>query len=205
MSSVIGFKSPALEESVSEGMVSIVFIKGNQVVCSICDFPWRTGYFLDLGHFDDGRSFMRICPENDTLTILQDMDSCFVLKFMGEGFEGEVGQISGTSALVSIDEGFPIRNSGDQVCIYLTEEIRKEIKVGDHVKVRYDGMVLETSPLQLAGQMEVEILQQETNLLNAGRQSAGIKENNHWICLVSDRSVCNRTGTTTGGMDYDQS
>ncbi|MCI5649267.1 MAG: hypothetical protein MR332_07525, partial [Fusicatenibacter sp.] len=71
-----------------------------------------------------------------------------------------VEQISEASALISIDEGFPIRNSGDQVCIYLTEEILKEIKVGDHVKVSYDGMVLETSPLQLAGQMGVEILQQ---------------------------------------------
>ena len=160
MSSAIGFHSPVLEESVSEDMVSIVFINENQVVCSICDFPWRTGYFLGLGHFEDGRSFRRLYPENGTLTILQDVDSCMVLKLMGEIFEGKVEKISGASALISIDEGFPIRASGDQVCIYLTEELQKEIKVGDHVKVRYDGMVLETSPLQLAGQMGVEIQKQ---------------------------------------------
>ena len=105
---------------------------------------------------------MRLYPENDTLTILQDLDSHVILKFVGEEFEGKVEQISGASALISIDEGFPIRNFGDQVCIYLTEEIQKKIQAGDHVKVRYDGMILETSPLQLAGQMGVEIQKQES-------------------------------------------
>lgn len=40
----IGFKSNSIKESVSEGMVQLLFIKDEKVVCSICNYPRNLGY-----------------------------------------------------------------------------------------------------------------------------------------------------------------
>ena len=45
---VVGSNSPALKESVSEGMTHIVFTNRGRVVASICAHPASTGYYLDF-------------------------------------------------------------------------------------------------------------------------------------------------------------
>ncbi len=77
----------------------------------------------------------------------------------GAVFEGRIEELAGSSARILIDDGFPIRGSGDRADIYLNEELQKEAAVGQRVRVRYDGMVQEMYPLQLAGQMGVTLLE----------------------------------------------
>ena len=45
---VVGSKSPALKESVSEGMNHVVFINRGRVVASVCTHPASTGYYFEL-------------------------------------------------------------------------------------------------------------------------------------------------------------
>lgn len=45
---VTGSKSPALKESVSEGMTHVVFTNRGQVVASICAHPTSIGYYLEF-------------------------------------------------------------------------------------------------------------------------------------------------------------
>lgn len=44
MEADIGFRSRALRESVSEGMVQLVFVKGSRVTASVCAYPSALGY-----------------------------------------------------------------------------------------------------------------------------------------------------------------
>lgn len=48
MEEVIGFQSGTLEESVSEGMVQLVFVKGDKVAAAICGYPQTLGYSVSL-------------------------------------------------------------------------------------------------------------------------------------------------------------
>ena len=45
---IIGFQSDKLQETVSEGMVQLVFVDGDQVVSSICAYADQLGYSIDL-------------------------------------------------------------------------------------------------------------------------------------------------------------
>ena len=45
---VVGSKSPALKESVSEGMNHVVFTNRGRVVASVCTHPASTGYYLSF-------------------------------------------------------------------------------------------------------------------------------------------------------------
>lgn len=51
MTEIIGFRCGALRESVSEGMVQLVFVKGRSVVASVCGYPDNLGYAV---HFVTG-------------------------------------------------------------------------------------------------------------------------------------------------------
>lgn len=61
---VTGSKSPALKESVSEGMTHVVFTNRGQVVASVCAYPTSIGYYLEFtggkntyyGYLDGGYS-----------------------------------------------------------------------------------------------------------------------------------------------------
>lgn len=44
----IGFKSSYIRESVNDDMMQIVFVRGNKVVCSICDSISELGYTLQF-------------------------------------------------------------------------------------------------------------------------------------------------------------
>lgn len=160
MEKILGFTSPALKEGINEGMNTIVFSMDDKVVCCICDFPSELGYVLDLGMLDSpNQKFMRIYPEIDTLIVLQDMNLVH-LELQGEFFEGTILEIAGNSGLIQIDDGFSIRLSGDQAWIYLDDEVKQEAVVGKRVKVRYDGVIQETYPMQIPGLLAVELLEE---------------------------------------------
>lgn len=88
-----------------------------------------------------------------------DSEKVELVKFgeISHEFEGTIKEIYGTGAVVQVDEGFPIRSSGDQVSIALDDSIG-EVQVGDRVRVIYSGPVMESYPLQLENQVSVELL-----------------------------------------------
>ena len=56
----IGFESNEIKETVNEGMVHLIFVKGNTVTGSICDYPKNLGYsieFKDKVKFKDNAVF----------------------------------------------------------------------------------------------------------------------------------------------------
>ncbi|MBT7123093.1 MAG: hypothetical protein HN948_08825, partial [Clostridia bacterium] len=59
---------------------------------------------------------------------------------------GVISEISGTSAIVTPNEGEPIRSSGDKVSITIEEGA---FSVGDVVKVEHYPEVMESYPLQI--------------------------------------------------------
>lgn len=113
----------------------------------------------------DGEIFL--LGEERTLTVYYGGDGSTVesVKFgeLSKQFEGTIKEINGQSAVIAVDEGFPIRNSGDMVSVMLDENTASA-QAGDRVRVTYSGAVMETYPLQLGNQIEIELLAgEETN------------------------------------------
>lgn len=48
IASVVGDDSPAIRESVSEGMTQLIFTRRGAVVCSVCAYPDALGYAVDF-------------------------------------------------------------------------------------------------------------------------------------------------------------
>ena len=48
---IIGFESNSIEETVSEGMTQLLFVKGQEVVCSICGYSNNLGYGFLFGAY----------------------------------------------------------------------------------------------------------------------------------------------------------
>ena len=44
MEKATGFSSPSIQETVSEGMVQLLFVKEGRVVASVCGYAERLGY-----------------------------------------------------------------------------------------------------------------------------------------------------------------
>lgn len=49
---IIGFSSRKLQESVSEGMMNLVFVNGKEVVASICGYEEQLGYLIEFDNDD---------------------------------------------------------------------------------------------------------------------------------------------------------
>lgn len=64
-------------------------------------------------------------------------------------FTGTIKEINGQSAIINVDEGEAIRSSGDVVSVRLSVNEDVEFKIGDRVKVGYDGEVRESYPLSI--------------------------------------------------------
>lgn len=75
-------------------------------------------------------------------------------------FKGIITEINGQSAIVSADEGEEIRSSGELVEVDLSKNEEVEFKIGDRVRVGYDGAVLEKYPLGITT-IYVELLENE--------------------------------------------
>jgi len=157
MANVLGFDGPGLEETVSEGMVQLIFVKDGAHAFTLCGYPENLGYSIDLGYWENGRNYSRVSSMADTFTLHTGSDGLPRLVFEGEQFTGTVLTVSGQTALVEVDEGCPIRSSGTHVTVSLAQN-SLDIAPGSRVKVTYDGMVLESYPLQLGGQMELVLL-----------------------------------------------
>ena len=166
MARVLGCSEEGLQETVNEGMVQLIFVDydsvsgENKVVCCICGYGSSLGYGIDLGtRFDRRSSCVAVSQGMDQMTLRAEGEyPC--LMFEGETFEGVITELYGQSALVSVEEGWPIRSSGDQVVVGLDEKQQKAAVPGDWIKVNYDGMVMESDPLQLSGQMDTVILKE---------------------------------------------
>lgn len=163
MAQAMGCSGKHLQETVNEGMVQLIFVDydsgsgENRVVCGICGYGTSLGYGVDLGRrFDRRCSYVMLSEAMDLLTLRTEGEYPRLV-FEGETFEGVITELYGESALVSVENGWPIRSSGDQVLVGLNEEQKKTATAGDRIRVRYDGMVMESYPLQLGGQMDTVI------------------------------------------------
>lgn len=63
-------------------------------------------------------------------------------------FTGKIDSIDGDGAIVTPDEGEDIRSSGDAVRINIAN-YSKPLNVGDAVTIYYDGVIMESYPLQI--------------------------------------------------------
>lgn len=60
MEETIGVSSPAIQEAVSEGMVQLIFVSGDQVTASVCGYPENLGYEITFDgqvNFGQGQVF----------------------------------------------------------------------------------------------------------------------------------------------------
>ena len=56
----LGIRSRLIRETTSEGMCQLLFVKGNAIVCSVCDSPEKLGYSIDFEGsiaYDEGAVF----------------------------------------------------------------------------------------------------------------------------------------------------
>lgn len=162
MAETMGVSPRHLQEAVSEGMVQLVFVddRGN-VSASVCGYSQNLGYSIDLGRWDDEKPYRRVARETDVF-VYRCRGGLPELAFEGQMFEGTVeaaGELSSLTALIRIDDGQDIRRSGALASVCLTQEQAGRISRGDRVRVYYDGIVGETSPLQILGIMRVEALE----------------------------------------------
>jgi len=63
-------------------------------------------------------------------------------------FKGKIYSIDGDEAIATPDEGEDIRSSGDAVRINIAD-YSKPLNVGDAVTIYYDGVIMESYPLQI--------------------------------------------------------
>jgi len=115
-----------------------------------------SGLYGDIFCPELGKSLL-LYYKNDGSTVEEVRIGEEGLKTEGTKFEGTILEIHDTSAVVEVDEGFPIRGSGTQVSVSL-KDAETPAAAGDRVRVTYDGNVLETDPLQLENQLSIQIL-----------------------------------------------
>ena len=66
---VIGFDSRAIEVSVNEGQLQLLFVKNKKITASVCGYPSALGYDVEFNSkYDENRSIKR---EKDAKTIFQ--------------------------------------------------------------------------------------------------------------------------------------
>ena len=63
-------------------------------------------------------------------------------------FKGIIESIDGNEAIVTPDEGEDILSSGDAVRVNIAD-YSKPLKAGDAVTIYYDGIIMESYPLQI--------------------------------------------------------
>jgi len=75
-------------------------------------------------------------------------------------FTGTIAEDYEKSAVVHVDEGYPIRSSGTRVTVSLNvDDELLDVQVGDKVHVEYKGRVMESMPLQLDEQISISIIE----------------------------------------------
>ncbi|MBQ6832936.1 MAG: hypothetical protein IJO55_00775 [Lachnospiraceae bacterium] len=74
-------------------------------------------------------------------------------------FTGTIAEDYEKSAVVHVDEGYPIGSSGTRVTVSLNvDDELLDVQVGDKVHVEYKGRVMESMPLQLDDQISISVI-----------------------------------------------
>ncbi len=164
MEKILGFSSKELRETVSEGMIQLVFVNEEpntspQVVCCIASYPENLGYSVKLGHFlNSDKRYMRVSNGFDPF-VFQIKDGRPILSYEGYTFDGTIMRIFEEDVLVYIDDDdADIRLSGEEVYVRLPEDLMEIAEEDVRVRITYDGYVRESSPLGLGGQIDAEFL-----------------------------------------------
>lgn len=72
-------------------------------------------------------------------------------------FEAEILEINSNSILVKPNQNTNEAKSSDKITVPTwTIEIKQKLKVGDIVKITYDGVILESYPAQINGVYKIE-------------------------------------------------
>lgn len=140
------------------------------------------GLYGEVFQLDDERTLV-LYYEGDGQTV-QDV----AFGESSQSFEGTIREIHGTSAVVEVDEGFPIRSSGDRVSVSLEEEAAKA-QAGDRVRVTYSGSVMESYPLQLGNQKSIQL----QDVLSSTYGEFEVRSGNYtWYCQTknADEMTC---------------
>jgi len=82
MEKILGFKSNHIRETVSEGMVQLIFVKGNRVVCDIQGYSDNLGYSVFFS-IREG-SYSQINYEDSAVFSVERTDNLIVLTCMQE-------------------------------------------------------------------------------------------------------------------------
>lgn len=93
---VLKLKSPLIQETVSEGMVQLFFVKyeehsgENKLVCSVCGYPEALGYRMEFGQWMDGNSYISVDKQTDKF-ILSLKEGIPCLTFAGKNLPLQSG------------------------------------------------------------------------------------------------------------------
>lgn len=70
---IIGFKSNAIKETINEGMVQLLFVKGGHVVGSVCGYADNLGYSIYFGdkvEFEE-KTLFDVCIQDDIIYLTE--------------------------------------------------------------------------------------------------------------------------------------
>lgn len=81
MANVIGFKSGALRETASEGMIQLVFVRGRKVVCGVCGYSDALGYSICFST-DAGKSDSRLAFNDNEVFSVEKSEGIVYLSHM---------------------------------------------------------------------------------------------------------------------------
>jgi len=80
MEKILGFQSNSLRETVSEGMVQLVFVKGSTVVSSVCGYGNSLGYTIYFATGDE--NFSKIASTDEPVFSVERTDGIIRLSYV---------------------------------------------------------------------------------------------------------------------------
>jgi hypothetical protein len=76
---IIGFSSDDIKETVSEGMTQLLFIKNDEIVCSICGYGENLGYSFSFGTYEENH--LAISWDDDVIFTVNNSNDIVNLAF----------------------------------------------------------------------------------------------------------------------------
>jgi len=78
---IIGFKSNHITETVNEGMIQLIFVRGNKVVCNIQGYSSNLGYSISLWSGEE-KGHCQIRAEDDIAFLVEHKEDGIILLFL---------------------------------------------------------------------------------------------------------------------------
>lgn len=147
----IGVEDRRIQETTSEGMEQLIFIKDGRLVCSVTGYSSSLGWFVDLGEGEEGKNYRMVRSSDDEMTVEYEGDIPGLV-YGSHMLTGEIKEIHGTTAVVETDDLWDMYQGPVLVSVVLDEETADKAREGDEIGVTYREGIMETSPLQLSGQ-----------------------------------------------------